>query len=132
MMTEKEAWLYLAEKWDNAKILNGSSRVSATIPHPETGQEFDVETVCGSINHLHNTQVSHETYRAMRRHMRSEMLQWIYSDLGSRHAYWWGNDQDGAKKRAAFCREMATIPNNFFGRKLWLLRRLMLRLLGRI
>lgn len=93
MITERQAWLKMAEEWDAAYDDNGdgtfavSSRETGLCPH------VDVMPVSASI----------------RESMDSKLREHLPTKRVTKQNHRWPVNADGAKKRAAFCRRMAAL-----------------------
>lgn len=86
-MTEREAWLLLAERWDRPKMsddiwVNSENEIG----------------LCTGIDFL-------EVYHRIDR----ETAEIMASKIPKCATFAWPTDQDGARQRAAFCREQASL-----------------------
>lgn len=108
-MTEREAWLYLAERWDRTARHNGYS-----IALPQIGGQwssFSASGLCYSVTAMcESGRVSEETKRRMR-----QRLQLFAKPHGKKkyrtcRTYWWDEDNEGAEHRAWACMFLATMP----------------------
>lgn len=99
MMTEAQAWSYLARRWDKATFHTpGSTCVEVTIM---SQQQYGL---CGSVSTLNLTQkVTNETWLTMFQRMQK------YKPRDAFMGYWWPCNKAGAKSRAAFCRKMVKL-----------------------
>lgn len=95
-MTEREAWLYLAEAWGNASA--GGSRFYGVL----LGWGW-CQGLCLSITRLStHGQISEEVRMSMHAKIRGEPRSFGYG-------YVWSLDGSGARSRVAYCREQARL-----------------------
>jgi hypothetical protein len=102
-MTEREAWLWLAEKWDKPKAWPYYPLQGVTDPVcVEIGVGGITIGLCVAIDYmLLDGQISRVAYETMNRRLPTS---WQAGFCGH---YKWSNDAAGAAARAAFCREQA-------------------------
>ena len=96
-LTIKEAWLYLAELWDKPQIYGDD------VPYAVLRHDLYSMCLCHSVTDLwHAGLISLGTGRWMKGIVLS-----IPRRDGS--AFRWARDIEGARQRAAFCREQAAL-----------------------
>lgn len=103
-MTEKEAWLYLAKKWDEESYLGDTCEgFSAYV----VIKDFRRPGLCHCLRGVRIEKfISQEMYSEMKRKLDSHGPEKKYGDT---FQYRWPLTMTGAKKRAAFCRRMAKL-----------------------
>lgn len=100
MMTEVQAWRYLAKKWKKAASLRGTpySRPRIVVPG-----EMPSVALCISLDDLYHVDLISDSTRTK---MDDRMRCWTPQET-SRDGYWWPKTSKGARARAAFCLFMA-------------------------
>ncbi len=89
MMTEYEAWKYLAKKWNNPRGSDGFAFVSIYRVGIITG-------LCGCISRLHKQhKISDKSYRNMKHKLFSFGIHYVF--------FYWPRNYYGACCRASFC-----------------------------
>lgn len=100
-MDQRQAWRFLAKKWDKPDIV-GSRR-----PVVKIYSTFS-DGICLSLKDLYfAAEIGPTLYYTMKNFMHKNKPK----DFGQLYTplYWWSLDMEGAKERAKFCRKMAKI-----------------------
>lgn len=108
MLTEKEAWAYLADKWANAKRYDAEYTTSTymiTVKSESTTPSIAEGCVglCECVQDLHGLEkIDISTHENMNN---------VIQDYGKQHAvsgyYWSRFTEEGRDARAEFCRQQA-------------------------
>jgi len=101
-MSEREAWLYLAEQWDNAEPAHRKKRDHIIFRH----LFFCPTGLCTAIDEVICADAI--SYR-VGRNMRSRMAKHLPRKKRTGKGHRWPTDKKGARSRAAFCRKMAKL-----------------------